>query len=102
MLIVICLLLLLEQGSTQYTYGGYENGTVVKSSDLSCPGLWSISENIKDHMECKCGSSVGGVVHCDERTLGIELQPCFCMSFYEKDPNITVVGACMYTCLDIQ
>ena len=98
MLIVICLLLLLEQGSTQYTYGDYGNGTVVKSSTLSCSGLWSISENTNGHMQCRCGFDVGGVVHCDESTLKIELQPCFCMSFYAKDPNITVVGACMYTC----
>ena len=26
---------------------------------------------------------------------------CFCMSFYKEDPNITVVGACMYMCYHI-
>ena len=95
---VICLLLLLERGSTQYTYGDHGNGTIVKSSTLSCPGSWSVFENTNSHTRCKCGSNLGGVVHCDESTLETELQLCFCMSFYIKDPNITVVGACIYSC----
>ena len=98
MLRVICLLLLLERGSTQYTYGDHGNGTIAKSSNLSCPGLWSVFENTNSHTQCKCGPNLGGVVHCDESTLDTQLQPCFCMSFHIKDPNITVVGACMYTC----
>ena len=102
MLIVICLLLLLQRGSTQYVYsngsGDYGNGTVVESSPLSCPGLWSVLENNNGSTRCVCGSNLGHVVHCDEGTLEVGLHPCFCMSFYTKDPNITVVGACMYMC----
>ena len=101
--IVICLLLLLQRGSTQYVYsngsGDYGNGTVVESVPLTCPGLWSILvRNNKSSMQCRCGLDLGHVVHCDEGTLEIGLHPCFCMSFYAKDPNITVVGACMYMC----
>ena len=96
MLIVIYLLLLIGQSATQYTYpkGGrdYGHGTAGESSTLSCPGLWSRFDNTTGR--CRCGYWVGGVVHCDE-TFGVLVEPCFCMSFYEKDPNITVIGACM-------
>ena len=102
MLIVICLLLLLQRGSTQYVYseasGDYGNGTVVESSPLSCPGLWSVFENDNGSMPCTCGPSLGGVVYCDKYTSEVTLHSCFCMSFYVNDPNITVVGACVYMC----
>ena len=101
MLIVICLLLLIGQSAAQYTYlkrgRDHGHGTVGESSTFSCPGLWSTLDNTTGR--CVCGNWLGGVVHCDE-TFGVHLHPCFCMSFYEKDPNITVVGACMYMCHD--
>ena len=99
-LIAICLML--QRGSTQFTHskrsGDYGNVTVVESSLLSCPGLWSILENNNGSTRCKCGPHLGNVVLCDEDTLEVGLHPCLCMSFYAKDPNITVVGACMYMC----
>ena len=99
MLLVICLLLLIGQSTTQYTYpkGGRDHGhgTAGESSTLSCPGLWSRFDNTTGR--CRCGDWVGGIVHCDE-TFRVLVEPCFCMSFYEKDPNITVIGACMYMC----
>ena len=101
-LIAICLMLMLHRGSTQFVSstgkGDYGNVTVVESSLLSCPGLWSTFENVNGSTPCKCGPVLGGVIDCDEGSLNIVLQRCFCMSFYAKDPNITVVGACMYSC----
>ena len=100
MLLVICLLLLIGQSGTQYTYpkGGSDqgHGTAGEASALSCPGLWSTFDNATGR--CICGFSLGGVIFCDESTLEVRLIPCYCMSFYEKDPNITVIGACMYMC----
>ena len=102
MLIVFCLLLLLQRGSTQYVHskgsGDHGNGTAVESSPLSCPGLWSVFENNNGSTQCKCGPELGGVVYCNECTLEILLHQCFCMTFNVKDPNITVVGACLYMC----
>ena len=37
-------------------------------------------------------------MHCNEITSKVQLLSCFCVSIYGKDPNITIVGACMYTC----
>ena len=102
MLLVICLMLLLQRGSTQYVHskgsGDHGNGTAMESSPLSCPGLWSVFENNNGSMQCNCGPDLGGVVNCDEYTLEVTLNRCFCMSFYANDSNITVVGACLYTC----
>ena len=103
MLLKICLLLLLQRGSTQYVYskgsGDHGNGTAVESLPLSCPGLWSVFENNNGSMQCNCGPDLGGVVNCDEYTLEVTLNRCFCMSFYANDSNITVVGACLYMCI---
>ena len=102
MLIVICLLLLIRQSATQYSYpkGGRDhgNGTAGEcdSSTFSCPGLWSRFDNTTGR--CRRGFDLGGVVLCDENTLEVQILSCFCMSFYKEDPNITVVGACLYMC----
>ena len=36
-------------------------------------------------------------MRCDKPS-HIQLRPCYCMTPYAKDPNITVVGACLSTC----
>ena len=102
MLAVFCLLLLIGHSGTQDTYSkgsrDYRNDTAMESSTLSCTGLWSWFENTNGSVGCRCGAKLGGMVHCNENTSKVQLLSCFCMSIYVKDPNITVVGACMYTC----
>ena len=99
---VISLLFLISQVVTQSTdhvaIGEYGNSTYLHPVNLACPGVWSIFENINGSSRCRCGSSVHNVVHCDGKTLQVKLLPCFCMTQYAKNPNITVVGACMYKC----
>ena len=97
----ICLLFssfLAQQIDTQYIshggIGGNENSTLVRSANLSCPGVWSIFDSTNGNTSCSCGNYLGRVIRCDKR----ELLSCFCMTPYAKDPNITVVGACMYKC----
>ena len=93
---VICLLFLISQVGTQSTdHVAIGNSTFVQPVNLTCPGLWSI---VEDSTRCSCGSDLQHVVHCDEKTLQVKLLPCFCMTQYVKNPNITVVGACMYAC----
>ncbi len=99
---VICLLFLISPVGTQSTdedrIGEYENRTSVHPVNLTCPGPWSIFENTNGSSNCSCGSDLKRVVRCDEETLQVKLLPCFCMTQYAKNPNITVVGACMFRC----
>ena len=99
---VICLLFLISQVGNQsiddYTIEDYENSAFVHPVNLTCPGLWSIFEDTNGSSSCSCGSDLKCVVHCDKKTLQVKLLPCFCMTQYAKNPNITVVGACMYRC----
>ena len=95
------MLLLITQASTQSVYHeDHGNLSVVDSSTLSCPGLWSIFENANGSTRCTCGSNLGGVVQCNDEALQVQLLPCYCMTPYAKDPNMTVVGACLIsTCI---
>ena len=101
MLSFICLLLLIGQGGTESVYyegsGDHQNGSAVDSSILSCPGPWSVFENTNGSTGCKCGDILRGIVRCDKPS-HIQLRPCYCMTPYAKDPNITVVGACLSRC----
>ena len=101
MLNLICLLLLIGQGGTESVHyegsGDPINGSAVDSAILSCPGPWSLLENSNGSTGCKCGDRIGGIVRCNT-SLQIMLRPCYCMTSYAKDPNITVVGACLSRC----
>ena len=101
MLSLIVFLLLIGQGGTESVYyegsGDHRIGSAVDSSILSCPGLWSIFKNTNGSTGCECGDSLEGIVRCDKPS-HIQLRPCYCMTPYAKDPNITVVGACLSTC----
>ena len=100
---VICLLFLISQVVTQSTdHVAIGNSTFVQPVNLTCPGLWSIFENTNGSSRCRCGSSLNHVVHCDEKTLQVKLLPCFCLTQYVKNSNITVVGACMYNCRQLR
>ena len=76
-----------------------ERVTYVSDSKYSlhpfCYGPWTIDSG---NGSCECGSSLKGLVHCDNSSFNLQLLPCYCMTPYEKDPNITVVGACLYKC----
>ena len=101
MLSFICLLLLIGQGGTESVYyegsGDHRMGSAVDSSILSCPGPWSVFENTNGSTGCVCGDPLGGIVRCDKPSL-VQLRPCYCMTPYAKDPNITVVGPCLSRC----
>ena len=64
----------------------------------SCHGPWTIAKNKSDNTSCHCGSKLAGLVKCDHKSFEVQVITCYCMSHYQKDPNITVVGACMYLC----
>ena len=95
MLSIICFLLLIRQGGTESVY---REGLGNLSAVDSC-GLWTTVENFNGSTRCICGSGLGGVVHCNNITLQVQLLPCYCMTPYAKDPSIAVVGACLYKCV---
>ena len=75
-------------------------GDTEHSLHPSCHGPWTVAkeDNISGNVSCECGSSLKGLVQCDNSSFNLQLLPCFCMTPYVKDPNVTVVGACLYTC----
>ena len=64
----------------------------------SCHGPWTIAESKGNTTSCHCGSNLGGLVKCDRNSFEVRVLTCYCMTHYERDPNITVVGACLYAC----
>ena len=77
----------------------WENVSTKEAEPLSpsCHGPWTIAVSKGNTTSCQCGSNLGGLVKCDSN-LEVQVLTCYCMSHYKKDPNITVVGACLYTC----
>ena len=61
----------------------------------SCPDLWFTPRN----GACHCGSTVHGVVTCNEQTKEVMVLDCYCMT--NDSTNQTVVGACLYNCLNL-
>ncbi len=101
MLSFICLLLLIGQGGAESVHyegsGDPTNGSTVDSAIISCPGPWSVLENSNGSTACKCGALIRDIVSCDDPS-HVLLRPCYCITPYAKDPNITVVGACLSRC----
>ena len=100
MLTVIWLLFLIGQGSTQYVYNEESEERTLNTAveTPTCPGVWSRYVSTANKTGCFCGDNLGGVVKCNNKTLQVELLPCYCITPSEKNLNMTVVGACMSTC----
>ena len=61
----------------------------------SCSDLWFTRRNDT----CHCGSTVHGVVTCNEQTKEVMVLDCYCMTNHSA--NQTVVGACLYNCVNL-
>ena len=79
-----------------------ESEVAITQANPYCHGLWTIVEEHNSSTSCKCGSGLGGVLQCDSNSLEVKMIPCYCMSSYEKNPNITVVGACLVKCTGVR
>ena len=75
-----------------------ESDLAINQVNPHCSGLWTIVEEHNGSTSCECGSDLGGVLQCGRNSLEVKLLSCYCMSSYEKDPNVTVVGACLVNC----
>ena len=110
LLIVICLEALLSQtyasGSKhdhyplQNRHGDGEKNipeqvTHQLTVNESCSDLWFTPRN----GACHCGSTVHGVVTCNEQTKEVMVLDCYCMT--TDSANQTVVGACLYNSLNL-
>ena len=103
-LIVICLAALLSQtypSESKHDHyllpnrHGDEERSIAEHQltvDDSCSDLWFIPRN----NTCHCGSTLDGVVTCNEQTKEVMVLDCYCMT--NDSANQTVVGACLYNC----
>ena len=73
---------------------------VAEQLSPSCHGPWTIAVSKGNTTSChdQCGSNLGGLVKCDGNSFEVKVLTCYCMTHSKKDPNITVVGACLYAC----
>ena len=62
---------------------------------VTCSNMWFIPRT----GTCHCGSIVRDVVTCDEYTKEIMVLACYCMTA-DSVTNQTVVGACLYNCVN--
>ena len=60
----------------------------------NCPMPWFVGKNDS----CKCGSSLDGMVTCQDDPANVQLQPCYCMTV-DNHAGETVVGSCPYSCV---
>ena len=49
---------------------------------------------------CECGTSLGGVVSCSNITGEVHVLDCFCMTSDGDHTNSTVVGRCIFNCVN--
>ena len=47
-----------------------------------------------------CGDVVKGVVTCDNATQSVGVLDCFCMTSNGYKDNTTVVGGCIFNCIN--
>ena len=64
-----------------------------KQGNHSCSMPWFVWKN----NSCKCGSSLGGIVTCQDDPVDVHVESCYCMT-NDKHTGETVVGSCPYAC----
>ena len=72
-----------------------EDQTSVQVGHDVCPDTWFIEHN----GTCVCGSSIDGVVQCNEETKEVGILDCYCMTLGTYgNHTIEVVGPCFFNC----
>ena len=69
------------------------------SSEVCSP--WTIpyiSDEDDNTIHCKCGNLLGGLVNCNNKTLQVSIQNCYCMT-YSNQLNSTLKGQCTANCI---
>ena len=59
----------------------------------NCSKPWFVRNNDT----CKCGSSLSGIVTCQDDPVNVQLGQCYCMTV-DNHTGDTVVGSCPYSC----
>ena len=86
--------LLNNRGDGEKNFNTAEQVAHKLTANDSCSDLWFISRNGK----CHCGSTLYGVVTCNEQTKEVMVLDCYCMTL--DSTNQTVVGTCLYNCIN--
>ena len=84
-----------RHGDEEKNFNAAEQVAQKLIEDDSCSDLWFILRN----GTCHCGSTVYGFVSCNEQTKEVMILDCYCMT--PDSTNQTVVGACLYNCVNL-
>ena len=63
--------------------------------EMVCP-TWMHPDTSNSKHSCVCGSSLGGIVDCDQESSRIKIKRYYC-SFFSKELNTTLIGSCPYS-----
>ena len=69
--------------------------TVSSSTNGSCPTWFHYSTG-----DCTCGDELDGTVSCDNTSKTVRVLDCFCMTSNGDGDNTTVVGRCLFNCVN--
>jgi len=64
------------------------------ANDEPCPTWFHRSQE----GQCECGSSLQGIVSCDNATQRVGVLDCYCLTSNGDEDNTTVVGSCLFNC----
>jgi len=64
------------------------------ANDEPCPTWFHHSQE----GQCECGSSIQGIVSCDNATRRVGVLDCYCLTSNGDVDNTTVVGSCLFNC----
>ena len=70
--------------------------TLCSSTNQSCPTWFHYSQD----EGCVCGDELDGTVLCDNTSQSVAVLDCFCMTSNGERSNTTVVGRCLFNCVN--
>lgn len=70
--------------------------------DMKCPTWFYHKErgNAGTNDSCECGTSLGGIVSCNNITGEVRVLDCFCITLNGDSSKSTVVGRCLFNCVN--
>ena len=72
-----------------------QRGLSLPNNDTStCSKPWFVWRN----NSCKCGSSLGGIVSCQDDPASVQLSQCYCITV-DSHTGDSAVGSCPYSCV---
>ena len=87
-----------QNGSVLHKCSGDGSSILHEMDDSLCPYTWFVEKN----SACVCGSSLEGVVQCNDATKEVRILDCHCMTLAQHNGQlIAVVGSCFLNCVNV-